>query len=80
MKLSMDEQENLLAMFMSSGWDSFYKVMLEAMKKQEYRVLTYNLEDGPEKLVQEKARAEGAKRFMDAITRYRDTVVRGREE
>lgn len=76
MNMSMDEKENLGAMMQSAGWEVFEKLMTQAYKNQEVRLMQYNLEDGPEKLVHEKARVEGAMRFMKAIMKYKHTIIR----
>lgn len=76
MKLTMDEKESLAGMMQSLGWEAFEKLMLEAYKKQEYAVMAYNLADGPEKLVHAKARAEGAKQFMEAILAYKRGLIK----
>lgn len=76
MKLDLDEKESLVSIMQSPGWEALEKLMLAAYKKQEYAVMTYNLSEGPEKLVHAKARAEGAKQFMEAVLSYRKTVIR----
>jgi len=78
MKLSLDQQEELRQVFTHSGWKPFVTLMESALKRQQETVLKYNLDEGPEKLVIAKARAEGAKNFMDAILKFRDQEVKGK--
>lgn len=78
MKLSLDEKENLQQLFTHSGWKPFLTLLESALKRQQESVLKYNLDDGPEKLVIAKARAEGAKNFMEAVVKFRDQEVKGK--
>lgn len=68
-KLTVDEIESLDALFESGGWNSLCKVVEQLTKDFDNRVLSYNLEEGPQGLMIAKARAEGAstlyKRFIE---------------
>ena len=78
MKLALDQEEELTQLLAHSGWKPFVTLMETALKRQQEVVLNYNLEEGTEKLVLAKARAEGAKNFMDAIVKFRDKAIRGK--
>lgn len=66
-KLTVDEKE-LLGDFLTSGaWPALLKLIENLVENQGSKTLTYNLDSGPEGLVIEKARFEGAQRLFLAI-------------
>lgn len=69
MKLKVEEKENLDLLLDTPGWNVLCKVMQQLAKDFEIRVMSYNLEEGPQGLMIAKARAEGAstlyKRIID---------------
>lgn len=77
MNLNIDEKENLLALMQSAGWKPLLKILDQLEQNQKNRVLNYSLTDGPEGLVIEKARAEGAKTLVRAIKDFREREVKG---
>jgi len=77
MRLNQEEKDELLALFTSSGWEVLVKAMRFQEKRQLDRVMAYNLKDGPEGLVIEKARAEGAVSIIKGIIDFRNKEVRG---
>lgn len=76
MKLNQDEKEELLALMTSSGWDVLKKVLNHQAERFAHRVMAYSLKDGPEGLVIEKARAEGARQAVEGIINFRNKEVR----
>lgn len=76
MKLNQEEKDELLALMTSSGWDVLVKVLENLKSRPAKRVLSYNLSDGPEGLVIEKARSEGARDVVDGVIKFRNEEVR----
>jgi hypothetical protein len=67
MKLTIEEKELLQELLLSPGWPVVLKVVSGFTEDIDKRVLTYNLKDGAQGLVEEKARSEGAHRLRVAI-------------
>lgn len=67
MKLTLDEHEFLHDLVNSSGWTVLLRRIDLIAETIDRRVLTYNLGEGADKLVQEKARSEGARLLQRAI-------------
>lgn len=67
MKLTLDERELLQEILLSPGWSIVLKVVSGFTDDIDKRVLTYNLKDGAQGLVEEKARSEGAQQLRRAI-------------
>lgn len=67
MKLNVDEVEFLHDLVNSNGWPVLLKKVDALAAHIDSRVLSYNLEDGADRLVQAKARAEGARALQRAI-------------
>lgn len=76
MKLNQEEKDELLALFTSAGWEVMVKVLRHQEQRQRDRVMSYNLNDGPEGLVIEKARAEGAMSLVKGMIELRNKEVR----
>lgn len=68
MKLTVDEKEALQALVDSSSWIALCKLVEQLTKDFDNRVLSYNLEEGPQGLMIAKARAEGATTLYRRIT------------
>lgn len=66
-KLTIDEKEFLHDLVNSPGWPVLLKKVDWLASNIESAVLRYNLDDGPEKLVHAKARAEGSRQLLVAI-------------
>ncbi len=66
-KLTIDEKEHLAEFLTSDAWPALLKLIENMVENQGSKVLTYNLASGPEGLVAEKARHEGAQRLFSAI-------------
>jgi hypothetical protein len=64
LNLTIDEQDLLNEIVQSYGWDTFLKVAEGFVRDIEANVLRYHLISGPEGLVHEKARAEGAQKLL----------------
>jgi hypothetical protein len=67
MKLTLDELELLHELVNSPGWSVLLKKVDRLASNIDSRVLSYNLDDGAEKLVQAKARSEGSRQLQLAI-------------
>lgn len=76
MNLTQDEKEDLFILMSSPGWATLKKVMLAQKERFEKRVLSYSLTDGPEGLVIEKARAEGARSAIDGLIEMRNKEIK----
>ncbi len=63
LKLSLDEHEYLEAVLDSRGYGVLLKVLDEICLEYGNKVLNYELSDGPEVLLIEKARFEGSQRL-----------------
>lgn len=74
MKLTIDEQEEFQNLMASSAWNVLIKVLVSLEQKQKDRVLSYNLDKGPEQLVIEKARAEGAIQLVRALLTQKEQI------
>ena len=61
--LTPEEREDLALLTDSAQWIVAMKLLQAILKVNDEKVLTYNLLDGAEKLVHEKARSEGAHRL-----------------
>lgn len=66
-KLSIDEKEQLGDFLTSPAWPALLKLIENIVENQSSKTLTYNLDNGPNGLVIEKARFEGAQRLFTAI-------------
>ncbi len=76
-KLSIDERDRLGAMFADDiSWGAMKKIMGMMEKSFADRVLSYNLNQGPEGLVIEKAKSEGVSTFVRSFERERDKLVK----
>jgi hypothetical protein len=69
LKLGIDEQELAKDALDSDSWPVILKLIEDMAKRFESKVMSYNLSEGPDGLVIEKARAEGARAlFTDVKT------------
>jgi hypothetical protein len=66
-KLTADEKDALGDMLTSEAWPAILKLIENLVENQGSKCLTYNLDSGPEGLVIEKARFEGAQRLFLGI-------------
>lgn len=73
LKLSFDESDALRSTLESEGWKSFMRALDFLVASMEGKVLSYNLGDGAEKLVHEKARVEGAHQLRRAIIELKES-------
>lgn len=64
---------------MSHGWEPLLKVVDQLVQEQEQNVIRYNLEEGPDGLVIEKARAEGAIKLRRKLQDVKDVVFKRRK-
>ena len=76
--LNYEERDALKDLFRSPGWPALLKLANELEQYYQTKVMKYNLTDGPEGLVLEKARAEGVASFVAALTRTRNTTIRNK--
>lgn len=67
MKITLEEKELLQELLLSRGWPILLKYVSGLAEDIDKRVLTYNLKDGAQGLVEEKARSEGAHQLRRAI-------------
>lgn len=72
-KLSLDEKDYILSFLDSPSRDIVYKILASHLKDIENNVIRYNLASGPDGLVIEKARAEGAALIL---TRFKEGLVK----
>lgn len=68
MKLTVEEKENLEVMLDSPGWAAVCKVLEQLTSDFDKRVLSYNLNEGPQGLMIAKAQAEGASTLYRRFT------------
>ncbi len=74
--MTLDEQELLSEFYDSQYWPVLQLALRALVKEQENNVLRYRLDEGPEKLLFEKARAEGASNLVNKLELKRKQVVR----
>lgn len=72
--LNVDERELVTELTQQEGWRPFLKVIENLVKKQEYKVLSYDVAQGAERLVQEKCRAEGARQLSSDIAQFKQLL------
>lgn len=70
MKLTIDEKEDLVNLVQSSQWEALKKVMTIIHQAKVQQVLQFDLKDGAEALMIEKARGEGSSWFMAQTVRF----------
>ena len=67
LKLTEDERDLLMELAQSEKLELIEKIGRFILSRQANRVLTYHLSSGPEQLVIEKARYEGADSLFEAL-------------
>ena len=75
-KLGIDDSEALEELLTSHGWVPLLKVVTMLVQEQEQNVIRYNLKDGPDGLVIEKARTEGAHALKRRLIDLKDEVLK----
>lgn len=74
MKLTLEEYELLTSIIDTDAWPVLLKVVGIHVSDIDSRVLSYNLEEGPEGLVIAKARSEGAKLLQQRINELKSKM------
>lgn len=74
--LTSSERDDLQSLLLDDGYLVLLKVIESNLRDIEARVLTYNLESGPEGLVIEKARAEGAAKLFVRIRELKTELLK----
>ena len=75
-KLTLDEQELLQTVLDLPGWKVALKVAEGCLKDIEKSVINYNLAEGPEGLMILKARAEGAKKLLGEMQKFKNEFLK----
>ena len=75
-KYTADQQDLIESFLQSDMYEPLLMVLEDLNEDATERVLLYNLSNGPEGLVIEKARAEGSARLLLELRRYRDRVLK----
>ena len=74
-KLSQDEREALIDVLKSDGWSPLLKCIEQLVQRQEELLLSYDLGNGADRLIHEKARVEGARRVQADIQQIKKHLV-----
>lgn len=81
LKLSLDEQEDLMYIFAHNGWKSFIKFIKTTEERYIDKVMCYPLSTGNDReLALLKARAEGVGSFITHISSQRDAIVKDKSK
>ena len=78
--LTQDEFEILQHTLTETNWTVFEKFLSQLVHNINQKVIKYNLEKGPEGLVIEKARAEGADKLVVDIKSWKDKINKPEKE
>lgn len=70
--LETSQKEALFELVMGDSWPVLLRVIDGLAANIDGRVLKYNLREGADGLVQEKARSEGARTLQTAISKLKD--------
>lgn len=74
-KLRGDQYEALMPLCDSGNWKALMDVVEQFTAEIDKEVLTYNLKDGPERLVILKAQSEGAHHLERRLHQLRTQVI-----
>ena len=70
--LSIDERESLADLLQSPGWKPLLKVVGKLVDEHEQSVIKRNIDEGVDKLVHAKLRAEGARKLGSDIEQIKE--------
>ncbi len=70
--LSIEEREALVDLLQSPGWKPLLKAIEVLVVDQEQAVLKRNIDEGVDKLVHSKLRAEGARKLAHDINQIKE--------
>jgi hypothetical protein len=79
-RLSQDDKDDLLEILQGHGWPILLTLIEDLCSDIDKKVLSYNLTEGPERLVHEKARSEGARKLQQLITQLKGHYSKQEQE
>lgn len=80
MKLTQEQREAIAVLADSDGWDALKALIDNLVADRQRRVLKYALSEGPQGLVHEKARCEGAELLQAALKSEVERILKNERD
>lgn len=76
LNLSIEAEERVMEILASTGWVHFIELLNLIKKFHINKIISYDLNNGPEGLVIEKARCEGIIQFIKELELLRKNIIK----